>query len=293
MRIPFSVIVPVLALCSIAQAETTQCTTITTVPATLASAGSYCLGGDLASTATGSSAAITIAANDVTLDLNGHALAGPGGSNAGYGIYAIAQHGLRIRNGLLRGFSYGVLITDTTTGFPPNPSGASRSHEIGGLRVEGASVGISVLGQFSDIHDNTVFDATSGGIYAASGSVAGTAGAVNVRRNQIFNTISPSAASVYGISVGGFGSIVEDNRVNTLRGASSSAGIVVAGSAAIVSNNRETDLGNPATQQPYQYPSAVYCYSGPSVAKVSNNIAQLANGISGCNSPSGYTNTNF
>ncbi|HZP65581.1 MAG TPA: hypothetical protein VFB32_04675 [Rudaea sp.] len=263
------------------------------MPATISAPGSYCLTGDLVSSASGTAAAITIAADNVQLDMNGHSLLGPGGGTAGYGIYAIAQRGLRVHDGLLRGFSYGVLITDTTTGAPPNPSGASRAHEISGLRVEGATVGISVLGQFSDVHDNVVFDSTSTGIYTMSGYIIGTAGAVNVRRNQVFNTISPTGATVSGIYAGGFGSVVQDNLVSTLRGSSSSAGITAAGSGMIVSNNRETDLGNPATQQTYQYPSSVYCYSGANVAKVSNNIAQLANGIYGCNSPTGYTNDNF
>jgi hypothetical protein len=293
MRIKLSFSVLLLTLCPVSKAETTQCIAITTVPATITASGSYCVNGDLVSAATGTSAAITIAADNVLLDMNGHTLSGPGGSSAGYGVYAIAQRGLRVRNGLLRGFSYGVLITDTTTGIPPNPSGASRGHEISSLRVEGASVGISVLGQFSDVHDNVVFDSAITGIFTASGYVIGTAGAVNVQHNQIFNTISASGANVTGITAGGFGSVVQDNLVSTLRGASASAGIYVTGSAIVISNNRETDLGNPATQQPYQYPSAVYCLSGSSIAKVSNNIAQLANGISGCSSPTGYTNTNF
>lgn len=54
MRIPSGVTVLLLVLCSMAQAETTQCTPITTLPATIAAAGSYCLNGDLASSATGS-----------------------------------------------------------------------------------------------------------------------------------------------------------------------------------------------------------------------------------------------
>lgn len=293
MRTHSCFLLPLLTVCSIASAQNTQCTAITSVPATITVSGNYCFTGDLVSAAAGSSAAVTIAADNVQLDLNAHTLIGPGGSSAGYGIYAIAQRGLRVRNGTLRGFSYGVFITDSTTGIPPNPSGASREHEISNLRVEGATVGISLLGQFSDVHDNSVFDSTSTGIYAASGYVIGTSGAVNVRGNQVFNTVSPTGATVSGIFAAGVGSVVQDNLVSTLRGSSSSAGIFAAGSALIVSNNRETDLGNPSTQQPYQYPNSVYCYSSSSVAKVSNNIAQLANGISGCNSPTGYTNNNF
>src|SRR5689334_15611004 len=102
--------VALLALfaCTCAQAEITQCTPISGVPVTISAAGTYCLTTDLY---VGSGTAITIQADNVVLDLNGHALAGPGGSSS-TGIYSNLHRGLRIRNGTVRNFSSGVLIDD-------------------------------------------------------------------------------------------------------------------------------------------------------------------------------------
>src|SRR5262245_59693975 len=98
-----------------ASAETTLCTSITTLPYTISSSGIYCLTGDL-TTSMSSGAAITIAANSVTLDLNGHKL---GGSAAGLGttavgIYAVDRQNLVIMNGTVRGFYYGIQLVDFT-----------------------------------------------------------------------------------------------------------------------------------------------------------------------------------
>lgn len=46
---------------------------------------------------------IVINASDVTLDLNGHAIIGPG-SGSGNGIYAYGKHNITIKNGMVRDF---------------------------------------------------------------------------------------------------------------------------------------------------------------------------------------------
>ncbi|GAA0723252.1 right-handed parallel beta-helix repeat-containing protein [Dokdonella soli] len=288
MRHAFLPLAVLLAASATAKAESYQCNSINYVPFTISAPGSYCLTGDLTSTATGTNAAITIAADHVQLDLNGHSLIGPGGST-GYGIYAIGHSDLSVRNGALRGFGYfGVFITDMLVGFPPAPIGASSRHEISGLRVEGANVGISLLGAFSSIHDNVVLDATQNGIWAG-----GYGAGVIVRGNRVFNTVAPSGAtySVFGIGVFGVGSVVQDNVVSTLRGPSGAAGIYAAGTATIVSHNRETDLGGAWS---------VYCtaITGASPTKVEGNINFMApnasgDGLYGCNTPTGYANNNF
>ena len=47
---------------------------------------------------------IVIDASNVTLDLNGHAIIGPGGSGSGNGIYAYSRHNITIKNGTVRDF---------------------------------------------------------------------------------------------------------------------------------------------------------------------------------------------
>jgi hypothetical protein len=291
MRNRFVLLAPLFAISTIANAESTQCAPINSVPFTITASGNYCLFGDLVSGATGAAAAITIAADNVQLDMNGHSLIGPEGSNAGFGVYSIAHRGLRVSNGSMRGFSRGVFITDTLVGFPPiRPSGASTRHEIHNLVVEGAVTGITVVGHFSEIRDNIVRDSAQSGIATGSDYVVGNTGAINILGNRIFNTIAASGSTnpVYAITVGGTGSVVQDNIVSTVRGPGNSAGIYAGGVAVVVSHNRETDLGTGWS---------VYC-SSSTASKVEGNISYIASGnansnINGCMQPTGYANNNF
>jgi len=265
-----------LFACASTQAETQQCTTITSVPLTISASGSYCLTGNLASS---SGTAITIQADNVVLDLNGHTLSGPGGSSS-IGIASNLRRGLRIHNGTLRGFTNAVFIDDHNSPF--TYGGVSSRHEVNDLRIEGAYTAISVVGSYSSIHHNTIMDSTQYGIFSASISGAGS-GAVNILANQIFNTGSTSAANpVYGISAGGMGSLIQDNAVANLRGPANSAAIRTTTTGNNVSHNRESD---------YDTAYSVSCTNG---TKVEGNLATTSNGVVGCNQPTANTyNSNF
>src|SRR5258708_11594782 len=96
-----------------AQAETINCTAITAVPFTITAAGVYCLTQDIG-TNLASGAAITIAANNVVLDLNGHRLghlAARRGTPA-FGISAFQQTNFTIQNGPVGGFLYGIYSSE-------------------------------------------------------------------------------------------------------------------------------------------------------------------------------------
>src|SRR3569623_752712 len=175
-------------VCAGAQAESQQCTTIASVPVTISVPGSYCFTGDLAS---GSGTAISIQADNVVLDLNGHTLSGPGGTGA-TGIASNLRRGLRIRNGTLRGFGNAVYIDDHSSPF--SYGGVSSRHEVSDLRIEGAYTAISVVGAYSSIHHNTIMDSAQYGIFSATISGAGS-GAVHILANQDFNTGSASATN--------------------------------------------------------------------------------------------------
>ena len=58
---------------------------------------------------------ITVDANDVTIDLAGHSLVGPG-SGTGNGIYMNGCSNVEIRNGTVRNFYYGIYESDFTLG---------------------------------------------------------------------------------------------------------------------------------------------------------------------------------
>src|SRR6185436_18473510 len=112
------VLVAVLAFAScfslgvgITRAETTQCTPITAIPMTISSPGVYCLTSDLSANVPSPGNAITIEANSVVVDLNGHRIANLGGPNtASTGIFAEERQNITIRNGSIRGFFAGIMM---------------------------------------------------------------------------------------------------------------------------------------------------------------------------------------
>ena len=72
--------------------------------------GSYRLRQDIRLKGTG--AAIIIGADEVTLDLAGHVLTGPGGKQ-GTGIMVDGRRNVSVRNGTLHGFGFGVQVANS------------------------------------------------------------------------------------------------------------------------------------------------------------------------------------
>jgi hypothetical protein len=105
-RLIFAIIL--INLATTIRAETINCTAITSLPATITAQGIYCLTGNLA-TSQSSGYAITINANNVTIDLNGWKVGGQGAGTgtATYGIYSAANN-VTIKNGIVRGFYFGI-----------------------------------------------------------------------------------------------------------------------------------------------------------------------------------------
>jgi hypothetical protein len=91
-----------------AQAETVNCTAITTVPFVITTQGIYCFIGDVV-TAITSGNAIDIQTNNVVVDLNGWKLGGlaAGLGATALGINALDRQNITIMNGTIRGFFRG------------------------------------------------------------------------------------------------------------------------------------------------------------------------------------------
>jgi hypothetical protein len=224
-----------------AHAEITQCTPISSVPYTIAAPGIYCVTGDLM-TNSANTPAITINANNVVLDLNGHRLGG-GGAGAGTqasGIFAADRKNITIRNGTIRAFYMGIEFADSL-----GNSGSTNSsgHLIEDLRLDGnTALGLNIAASRSVIRNNLV--ASTGGSTVAWGA---TGIRVNgegnlVSGNEVANTYANNNGEASGIDVGcnSLGSsIIQDNRIaDTLSPASWATGIRVAscGTAAIRGN---------------------------------------------------------
>jgi len=96
----------------------------TTFPIQINESGSYVLTSNLIVT-TANVNAININADNVTLDLNGHCIYGPG---TGIGIHAYNRYNITIKNGIVRGFYFGIRLYN------------SPDHKGGGHRIEGIQV---------------------------------------------------------------------------------------------------------------------------------------------------------
>jgi hypothetical protein len=198
-----------LAASGKAAAETVQCTAITTVPYTIASAGSYCLTGDLESTLS-EGAAIDVVADGVTIDLNGFML-----SHAVYGT-ALRVVGIRgtdrmrvtVRNGSVVGFGRGVQLYSGLA--------ANGGHLIEQVRAHGnREVGIEVNGWGSVARQNQVV--STGRIMGEPGWSAAflARGGTGVRflDNDVQN-VTQNGSPSYGVWIsGGTNALVAGNRI--------------------------------------------------------------------------------
>ncbi|HVC37822.1 MAG TPA: hypothetical protein VNF46_05415 [Gammaproteobacteria bacterium] len=225
------------------QAETINCTPITALPATITAQGIYCLTHKLGTSQT-SGAAITITANNVTLDLNGWKVDGgsAGAGTGATGIYSSAAN-VTVKNGIVRGFYFGIELDgsgavvqdmqanqNTRLGIYVTGLGALVEHNqvvnTGGT-TSAANVdarGIEADGSDSTVSNNMVSGLTATGTASEYGVV--TLGANGtIRNNVVSNTALPTGG---GTSDGiyNLGSIALNNTVsNFVTGIFNSGGI--------------------------------------------------------------------
>jgi hypothetical protein len=202
-----------------AAAETSNCTEITSLPATISSQGVFCLKRDL-STGIATGDAITINTNNVTIDCNDWKLGGLGGGagTQATAIRAIGRKNITIRNCGIRGFRNSIVLggagsayhlvennrIDLATGYAVTVEGDG--HMVRGNRLYdiGNSTGYAggiVVRDSGGVIDNTIQgvhgDVDHGLVIAIDAAAEG--GAV-VAGNRILNL---SGAYVYGMVLGG------------------------------------------------------------------------------------------
>ncbi|MGH8399340.1 MAG: hypothetical protein ACRETA_14045, partial [Gammaproteobacteria bacterium] len=215
MSIPRLTLTLIMALLATSiKAETINCTAITSLPATITAQGIYCLTGKLG-TAQTSGVAITINANNVTLDLNGWKVDGgaAGTSTTEIGIFSEANN-VTIKNGIVRGFFAGIYLngsgdvvqdvlldTNYYLGIWTTGPGALVEHNQvvnSGYTTTGNTFGILSTGTGATISDNIVSGVTSGG--GEEVGIGVNAANSTVRNNVVSNTTLPSAGvTSYGI----------------------------------------------------------------------------------------------
>jgi hypothetical protein len=244
--------------------------TITALPYTISTPGTWCVKQNLA-TAAVSGAAITVNASDVTIDCNGFKLDGSaaGAATANRGVYASARSGVTVRNCALRGFQYGIALVGAT---------GSR-HLVEHNRISASSsVGVMVEGDGSLVRDNLVTQ-TGGspasphayGIYAryivdvADNTVSGVSG----------NGASGNIIGIYTLN--NTGGTLSGNRVNALL----KAGTTPLRGIYNVSSSRVTMLRNQLTGDGSVGAVGLTCTNTTSRAK-DNVIGGFATGLSAC-----------
>lgn len=213
------------------------CTPVTSVPATLSTPGEYCLTGDLSYSST-SGAAITIDANDVTLDFQGHKLSGNYTSSYiySYGVSADNNgndhHNVTIRNGHIEGFGSGIgvatnggdvalienMLISKTRSVGINATGARATVRNNRIKMkphlnQSNSTAINV-GAYADVVDNQItFDGKTQATYGMQLSAN-----TRIENNVIQMECPTTLGSTYAVCTGiwGFassGSQVVNNRI--------------------------------------------------------------------------------
>jgi hypothetical protein len=240
---------------------------IETLPATISTQGTWCLKHDV-STAITSGNAITIAANNVTLDCNDFKVGGlaAGDSSAANGVYAASRLNATVRHCGVRGFSQGIWL-----------DGAG--HLVEDNRLDNnLYIGIYIQGDNNRVQRNRVYD--TGGAPGSEQSMG-----IFVSADVIDNTVSgvfATASVTYtsGIAVSGTGSEARGNNVRGVveSGAGESVGVNVYGASITVDRNRISAEGAMGSKGVYGATNT-FC--------TGNTVVNFATAYDGCAASSG------
>lgn len=203
---------------------------IDSLPTTISTQGVWCLKKNLSTDITDGEA-ITIAANNVTIDCNDFKIGGLSGgdSSIAYGIFASNRQNATVRHCNVRGFYYGIILDGSGGG----------GHLVEDNRLDNnLYAGIWLRGDNNRVLRNAVYD--TGGHPGKDTSYAiVTAGEV------IDNTVAGvfaigASTSVSGISLNGVGSVARNNQVRGLQASGSgiARGIKVFAASSIVDGNQ-------------------------------------------------------
>ena len=180
-------------------------TVINSLPYTISTPGDYVLGGNLAyngnGTSDGTTAAITFAVGNVTLDFAGHFISGlgAGSGTTATGLYGLNRANITVQNGTVVGFQRGIFFEGvvgsggnntgnvvTNVRLPSNTFLGVQFNYPTTCRVEGCQVN-KVGGTIGNGANSSTF-----GIYAFGGSVM-------IRNNQVSSVTPVGAGTSYGI----------------------------------------------------------------------------------------------
>lgn len=199
-------------------ATASACTPIVSVPVTLTTPGTYCMVSDLS---IASGAAITVQANFVTIDFRGYTLSGPGVVENTDAVSSTFRRNLIVRNGAIRGFSYGVIALTGT------------NIAVENMTISDVQIGVFFAqGAHNSARNNRIFDVKRAGIQYSAPFIPMLPNALDhnviVRDNEIsdigkaygsFTTVSGTGILAFGYSP----PIIHNNAIAGVRGLNSLA----------------------------------------------------------------------
>jgi hypothetical protein len=211
-------------------AQSAGCTgMITAVPHTISAPGVYCLAQNLALTTNGGYPAIGVASDSVVVDLKGFRLTGLsiGPGSYAYGIAALDQKNITVRNGTVRGFYIGVFLNDSS---PDNT--ASGGHVVEQVTaIDNTWAGIYLNGRGNVVRNNIVRNTGGTTIHGPNVDTAGiiTIGSgARVIGNDVIDTIGVGTEPGRSVRViAGVGSVAESNRLSNSSASSHGVGLSI------------------------------------------------------------------
>jgi parallel beta-helix repeat protein len=235
----FMVIIPIAAYAADGQIKIAQ-TPSTTFPIVIDKPGSYVLTSNIV-VSDPNAHGIDIRSNNVSINLNGFAIIGPGGGT-GSGIFANNQNNISIINGTVRDFANGINLQMTV-------ESASYNHQVKDMRVYSNSCYGIVAGVNSLVKDCTANNNNCTGIWARHSIITNS-----TANNNKTTGIDVSSAStvincvanfngVYGIFAS---SSTITNCTTHLNGSTTSGGRGIWAAWSVVTNctaNGNTDIG--------------------------------------------------
>ncbi len=184
-------------------------TPLTSVPVTLNAPGNYFLVGDLVHAGPGP--AISVTASNVTLDLGGFTLAGPGPSSGLSGVQAGGLSNLRVLNGSVESFGIGVNVSSgrgveiRSLRLRNNGFGvyANASHIVDCTAVENTRVGFTTLSALFFIPGNGTFTSTGACVVERCAALANAEGGFSLAEGTQLVDSTASLNKRYGVTTTG------------------------------------------------------------------------------------------
>jgi len=200
MKVLTALLVPLVVVAVAGVAGAGPCTPITSVPTVITTQGVHCLTQNLTTGIT-SGSAITVATNNVTVDLNGFTLEHTGSANVD-GIAATGRQNVTVTNGTVRGFRRGITIQ------------SSEGAVIEGVRADQNELSGFVVGGNGNIvrNNQVVSTGPAPGLPNTIGIDISPGTGTSVVNNDVAKTI-PNGGQGAGIRVSHTNVLVEGNRI--------------------------------------------------------------------------------